>query len=329
MASFHPSGEAGSLQTPVFILSSGRTGSTFLARLLRAHPRLLCVSDLFEPVGEVPYFDRATCVSGERFFEYLSAHSHPLRIAYWRRQPTDELLYLPEKDDMVSLLLTYTLPFLSADPMALYHRVAAAVRRFPPRSPADQLTAFFDFLRDSQGKQLWVERTGGSLPHARRMVATWPDGKFVYNVRDPRETAISMMTGSFFRLYLALTRNPGLQEWDGRAMPHPADMGAMLESWICEADGAWESIPRGNRHLLRYEDLMNRPEEVLLGLVRFLFEREPDKEDRDWAARQARKVKPAPLRFGELSRSDRGALAAACRNAVELLGYAPAKVGSG
>ena len=52
-------------QTPIFVVSSGRAGSTLLARMIHRHPQLLCVSDLFEPVGEVPYFDHRKIVDGE------------------------------------------------------------------------------------------------------------------------------------------------------------------------------------------------------------------------------------------------------------------------
>ena len=79
--------------------------------MINRHPQLLCVSDLFEPVGEVPYFDRSKIVDGKEFFKILSGPSFPQRIKYWREQPTSELLFMPEDDDMVSLLLTYTLPF--------------------------------------------------------------------------------------------------------------------------------------------------------------------------------------------------------------------------
>ena len=78
--------------------------------MIREHPRLLCVSDLFEPIGPEPYFDRGRTVDGAEFLQVLSRPSLPQRIAYWRQQPTGELLFLPEDDQLVSLLLTYTLP---------------------------------------------------------------------------------------------------------------------------------------------------------------------------------------------------------------------------
>ena len=328
MTSLQPDGGETPPQTPIFILSAGRTGSTFLARVIRSHPRILCVSDIIEPVGVVPYFSRTETISGLDFWRILAAPSLKQRIDYWRHKATDELLYLPGEDDLVSLLLTYTLPFLSDDPKALYQCVKEAVSSFPPRTPADQLTAFCDYLRDHFGKEIWVERTGGSLPHARQIVETWPEGKYIYNVRHPHETAISMMTGSFFRLYLALTQNPQLEDWDWDYMPPLAEMGSMLDTWIRGAETALENVPRERKQLLRYEDLMQSPAQVLLDLVGFIFEREPDATDRAWAEEQSQRVRPAPLRFEQLSRDEQDALAAACRISSALLGYAPAEAAS-
>ena len=130
-------------QTPIFVVSSGRSGSTLLARMIQRHPRLLCVSDLFEPVGEVPYFDRSTVVDGRAFFDLLKRPSFPQRIAFWRQQPTGELLFLPEDDEMVSLLVSYTLAFLTdGEPMALYRELEAMAEALGTASMADQLIRF-------------------------------------------------------------------------------------------------------------------------------------------------------------------------------------------
>lgn len=310
-------------QTPIFVLSSGRAGSTLLAKMIHRHPRLLCVSDLFEPVGEVPYFDRSRTVDGAAFFRVLSSPSFEQRIAYWREQPTSELLFLHPDDDMVSLLTSYTLPFLTGgDPMALFDELRRAVEAFPPATLADHLVRCFDWLRDRYGKALWVERTGGSLPHTREILATWPDAKIVHNYRDTRETAISMMTGSFFRLYLELERNPDLDEWDWEHMPRQERMGRMLNRWIVDAVGALDEHPREQRFDLSYEELMADTAGTLLRLSGFLFDRdEPTPEDLAWAEEQKKVVRPAPLRFPTLPEDEQRKLQAVCEDGLRALGY--------
>ncbi|UCE06529.1 MAG: hypothetical protein JSW07_00355 [bacterium] len=162
-------------QTPIFVLSSGRTGSTLLARMINRHDRLLCVSDLFEPVGEVPYFDQEKIVDGREFFRVLRSPSYKQRIKYWREQLTTEFLCLHEDDNMVSLLLSYTLAFLmDGNPMNLFHQLNEVIKNWEKDSMANHTIRFFDWLRDKFGKELWVERTGGTLPHTRKIVETWP-----------------------------------------------------------------------------------------------------------------------------------------------------------
>ncbi len=313
-----------SSQPPVFVVSSGRAGSTLLAKMIHRHPRLLCVSDLFEPVGEVPYFDRGRRIDGRELFSILSRPSFPQRIEYWRRQPTGELLFLPEDDALVSLLLTYTLPFVTGgDPMELYRELEAAAAAFGEASPADQMIRFFDWLRDRFRMDLWVERTGGSLPHMRKIIETWPDAKIIHNFRDTRETAISMMTGSFFRLYLELEKNPGLGDWDSTYMPPLAEMGAMLNRWIVDAAEALSAVPEERRMNLAFEDLLDDPEATLLQLAGFLFGRaEPTPEDIAWARQQATIIRRPPLKFPSLPPAEQAELQRVCQAGLEALGYA-------
>ncbi len=305
------------------MLSSGRAGSTLLARMIQSHPELLCVSDLFEPVGEEPYFDRARVVSGREFFAILSRPSYPQRIAYWRQCPTAELLFLHPEDEMVSLLTSYTLPFLTGgDPMALYEEAGEEVARWGEAPIADHLVAFFDWLRDRFWARRWVERTGGSLPHARRILEVWPDAKVVHNYRDTREVAISMLTGSFFRLYLELERDPDLGEWDWTYTPPVEELAAMVNRWVVDAAAALAELPAEQRMDLAYEELVTRPAETLLALSGFLLDRaEPSVGDRAWAERQARIVRRVPLRFPGLEEPEQQRLQAACGEALATLGY--------
>ncbi len=310
-------------QRPMFVVSSGRSGSTLLARMINRHPQILCVSDLFEPVGQVPYFDRQRIVDGEEFLAVLSRPSFQQRIDYWRERPNAELLFLHEDDDMVSLLLSYTLPFLTGgDPMEFYGEMADTVRGFGAGSMADHMIRLFDWLRDCLGKELWVERTGGSLPHMARIIDTWPDAKIVHNYRDPRETALSMMSGSFFRLYLELEKNPDLGEWDFDYMPPIEEMGAMLNRWFVDGLAAFEALPADRRMSVAYEELMADAEGTLLRLAGFFLDRsEPSAAEVAWAKQEAAIIRPAPLRFPALGPEEREKLEVACAESLQALGY--------
>ncbi len=309
-------------QVPIFVVSSGRAGSTLLARMIHRHPRLLCASDIFEPVGEIPYFDSRR-VSGREFFAVLSAPSFPQRIQYWRAQSTSELLFLPEDDRLVSLLLSYALPFLAgSDPMPLFRELESAASDWPKDAMSGHLIRFFDWLRDRYQKDLWVERTGGSLPHMRQIIDTWPEAKIVHNYRDCREVTLSMMTGSFFRLYLELEKNPGLGEWDWNHMPPIEEMGAMLNRWVTKGVAALEAVPPERRLDLAYEDLLDDAEGTLLRLSNFIFDRdEPATEDVAWAREEVSVIRRPPLKFPQLTADEQERLEASCAEGLQALGY--------
>ncbi len=291
--------------------------------MIHRHPRLLCVSDIFEPVGEIPYFDRQRRVDGKEFFEILSAPSFQQRIDYWRAQPTSELLFLPEDDRMVSLLLSYTLPFLAgSEPMGLYRELESAAQGWGEDSMSGHLIRCFDWLRDRYEKDLWVERTGGSLPHMRQIIDTWQGAKIIHNYRDCREVALSMMTGSFFRLYLELDKNPDLGDWDWNHMPKIEEMGAMLNRWVVAAEAALEAVPAERRLPLAYEDLLDDAAGTLLRLSNFIFDREePAPEDVAWAEKEVAVIRRPKRKFPLLAGEQQRRLQKSVAEGLAVLGY--------
>ncbi|UCE06528.1 MAG: sulfotransferase [bacterium] len=149
-----------------------------------------------------------------------------------------------------------------------------------------------------------------------------PDAKIVHNYRDCRETAISMMTGSFFRLYLELTKNPDLDEWDSDYMPPLEEMGSMLNQWIVDAVGVLESLPDHQKMNLSYEDLMDDCMNTLLHFSNFVFERqEPTPEDIEWAEKECNVIERVPLRYQKLSRDEQEKLQNICYESLKTLGY--------
>ena len=293
-----------------FFLTSGRSGSTLVARLLHTHPDVAVVSDLFEPAVDEPYFDRHTQLTGPEFWQLLTRPSVAERIAYWREQPTDELLFLPEADDDVSLLMSYTLPFLSEDPWALRRRFELPVRTAERSAAPAHLEEFFELVRDYCDAKVWVERTGGSLPHTAKMLAAWPNARFVFLIRDPVETALSMRTGSFFRLYLAMEQGQA-SSWTDERFADPLALAAMLERWTVAAAQATQALPSSQLLSLTYEQLGTDPERVLLRLLSFVRPGPVTPSDHRWAAGQSALISPPALKAAELSQRELDALRSA------------------
>ncbi len=297
--------------TGSFVLTSGRSGSTFLARRLTAHPDVVVVSDLLEPALEEIYFDPQVQLDGAAFWEVLTRPSLPERIEFWRREPTDELLYLPAADRDVSLLMAYTLPFLDDDPWRVRRELEQAVRSRPVRPAPDHFRFTLDLLRDMFGGSTWVERTGGSLPHARAITAGFPDARYVTLLRDPVETALSMRAGSFFRLYLAIEQGDA-PRWRAPRFADPVALAAMVDRWTTNAERALATVPDRQVYHLTYERLTTEPVDTLVELVAFVLDRVPTEADRRWAVDQAHQVVAAPTRAGAVPAADLARIRAAC-----------------
>lgn len=298
-----------------FVLTTGRAGSTFLAGVLHAHPEIVVVSDLLEPALAEVYFDPDVHLDGAGFWEVLTRPSLPERIAYWRERPTAELRYLPPLDRDVSLLMTYTLPFLTDHPWALRAELGRVICA-RPRLPAPAHFRFvLDHLRDRFGATTWVERTGGSLPHTASIVAQFPRARFVTLRRDPVETALSMRTGSFFRLYLAMASGEAAS-WRRDEFADPVALAAMIETWTVAAERALATVPPGQLHHLTYERLAADPRDALLELIGFVLGRDPSAVDVGWAAEHAQQAVVAPRHATGLPAAELARIRAACPEAT-------------
>jgi hypothetical protein len=317
-----------STQTPVFIVSAGRSGSTFLAKLINQHPDIVCMSDLFEPVApspyidrDAPYFDRSKKIAGEDFFAMLSAPSSKPRLRYWRERQTKERLFVPTDENMVSLLMSYTIPFIDADPLQCFNNCRSFFENRPEKAAADHLIDFFDWLRDRHSGKIWIERSGGALGLTPRIIETWPQAKIIHNYRDGRESAISMQRYPFFRMYLKMLNTPDMDEWDFDAMPPIEDIGKMWSDWVLLAEDAIDAMPTEQTHRLPYENLMGRTEQSLRALIEFVFDRTPNETDQTWIKKCAAQTEPSPLKFHDLPQTERIALEKSCAPGLQRLGY--------
>ena len=301
-----------SARTPgTFVLTTGRAGSTFVARILNRHPEIVVVSDLLEPALDEIYFDHDVLLDGASFWSVLARPSIPERIAHWRDRPTDELLYLPQADGDVSLLMAYTLPFLTDDPWEARRELGAAVTTRPTATARDHFGFVLDFLRTRFGGTTWVERTGGGLPHTSSIIDAWPDARYVELSRDPVETALSMRTGSFFRLYLAMSDGDAAN-WLADRHTDPAALAAMIERWTVDAAAATRTLSSEQLLHLTYERLVTEPYEAMADLLGFVLGRTPTAEDERWLADSATDVSAAPRRSGELAADEVDRIRAAC-----------------
>ncbi|MEM7157472.1 MAG: sulfotransferase [Myxococcota bacterium] len=245
---------------PLFIVGTGRCGSTLISKLMDAHPRVLSVSELLSFTTDlgslIPQaFDEGP-VDGEHFWSVVSAQvprSNQL-LAHGLRMP--EVLYPFERgryrmDAGVPAISFGMLPWLSRDPDALFDELEAHMRPRGPASMAEHYRHLFEHLMHQRGHQTWVERSGGSLRIIQRLVDAFPEARFVHLVRDGRNTAISMSRHIGFRMALvgfSLLELLGVDPWesDDRSEVDDLedDLAALLpETFTAEAFHAYDISP--------------------------------------------------------------------------------------
>jgi hypothetical protein len=121
-----------------------------------------------------------------------------------------------------------------------------------PRDALGVMAALYDAAREKSGKRRWGNKSTFMVEHVERALARDPGARFVWLVRDPRDVALSSKTSVF-------------------STCHPFNTGRLWARQQAEAMAQQNRVPHAV-HLLRYEDLLDRPEESLRALCAFLGE---------------------------------------------------------
>lgn len=345
----------GKILPPVFIVGTGRCGSTLLSRCLSMHPDVLSLSELMvfatDLGGRIAQAFPQGAVSGADFWRILGT-AHPRQTLMLRHDVLmDEALYRPgpdcrfDRDSGIPAIAATTLPALTDDPDALFDRVAAIATSLPPAPVGAQYTALFDRLRDEADARVWVERSGGSLRIVSRLREHFPDARFVHIVRDGRDAALSMSRHYGFRLALAaaqITEILGVDPYEHADRRWEADLPDALLPYLPERFDAetfrsdttplplcghyWSGEIRHGLDALRglssdrlltlhYEDLLAEPQGVLERFFAFLLQGDAGCDLDTCAAL----VRPPHSRWRDLPESVADELERACRPGFEAL----------
>jgi hypothetical protein len=290
----------------VFVVSSGRAGSTLLSQILHEHPDVLSVSEFFACLQGVlrrmPYPSRK--MTGERLWQIMSAPD-PVADALVRdglRAP--EMVYPYESGRFgaatgIPIICHSTLPLLTDDPDSLFDSLAAEVPGWPERPAADQYRALLAHLAGLLGRRVIVERSGGSVILIQLLRSQFPEARFVHMYRDGPDCALSMSRFPMFQLgavTLQAALDAGLsadstwreiqnalpQRYAGLLSP-PYDMtrlagfrfpvgffGELWSDMMRGAVAALAGLPGDAWTTLGYEDLLADPAAELARLAAFL-----------------------------------------------------------
>jgi len=336
---------------PVFVLSTGRCGSTMMSDLLNRHPAILSLSEFMTLLGQEAFARRNP--TGAQMWQVYSRQSPALRAMMAHGEVMDEVLYPLGAPGMrfsaadVPPIAMVTLPHLTDRHEALFDELAAFVPALPRMELAAHYQALFDHLGRKFGRRVWVERSGGSLMVAHKLLRLFPDARVIHVFRDGRETAISMSRHPNFRVIVAIiaaSRRFGLDprrnfpRAEGRmldvwlerlvfrlidapklaARAELPQFGALWSDLILLGQQAISSLPPDRVLPLRFEDVLQRPREMLDRMIRFI---DPSLADAAWLDAAAAVPRPTASKFATLPPETQRALNAACAPGLAALGY--------
>jgi hypothetical protein len=333
----------------VFVVSTGRCGSTMLSNMLRLNPQILSLSEFFAlllptplPPGEL---DAAA------YWRLLTEPRPFMTHAYRLDVRVPEFLYRPGPDSRftpatgIPPILITALPHLSDDPESLYGEVEEFVAGLTPAVAPAQHRRLFRWLRDRLGACLWVERSGSSLLYMSQLADGFRDAKFVHLYRDGRECAYSMSRNAGYRLasvalmlqsrlgmspYLGDNARPQHVPEDLRPfMPETfdhdafagfdvpvAELGQFWSDMIMPALDVLASLPPERVLQLSYEDVAAEPRQALLRFARFVG---LPRADRGWLDRAVALVEPRSPRWLTLPEEQINELTRVCEPAMRRL----------
>ncbi len=278
----------------VFVVGTGRCGSTALSGVLRLHPEVVSVSELFAALspGALPPGEP----TGEQFWRLLST-PRPFATRMIRQgHPMPEYTYpagrgrFSARDGGIPAIALMTLPHLTDDPDALFDHLAAHLRPRPAAPAADHYRALFDLLAGAGGGRVVVERSGYSLRSVPALRAAFPEARFVHLHRDGPDCALSMSRHPGFRM-IQLMRRTGPADADPGAEALPAalerlladesadlrpllerpvpveEFGTLWSETVIEGLRHLDAVPAADRTGLAYETLLERPASELTRLA--------------------------------------------------------------
>jgi putative sulfotransferase len=343
---------ATSTQTPLFIVSTGRSGSTMLSNLLSLHPDILSLSELFNALHPLGF--QQGSVDGSRFWTMLS-EPRPRHTAWLRLMERglviDEFRYpmpaaLRFRETGIPPLLAMTLPLLSEDPDGLHDELRVFVQSLPAGHVPQHYLQVFEWLCVRLGRRFWCERSGASLGLVQALSHFFPDAKFIHVFRDGREFAVSahrfaltrmgMISAMFKRRFgSAPYLTPAYEApedlppaWRG-LLPESFDVqvfqnfalpiepiGTAWSEMVAIGLGMLKKLPAERILHVRYESMLDAPHVELQRIVRFM---DPGLDDPAWLAQAAGHVRKNPAKWVSLPGDERMRLEAACAPGMTLL----------
>ena len=341
----------------VFVVGTGRCGSTLVSNLLNAHSEVTSISEFFAFVTDLgarlAQTFPADPVSGEELWTLISTAWPRQNLMLQHDVAMPEVLYPLGRGGTrfsaatgVPAILQTTLPHLTSSPDAWFAGLEEEVPTWEVASIGVQLQRLFAWLMVRDGGVCWAERSGGGLRVVERLIANFPEARFVHIVRDGRDTALSMSRHRGFRMVFAAVQMMEVlgadpfessdRRWEEDM---PDDLALLLPErfsaqafedfetptplcghyWSGELMAGLPVLAALDEHrllTLRYEDLLTSADATARRLISFV---RPAPVDEEWVQRAAATVRAPRSRWQDLPERERRQLEHACQPGFEAL----------
>ena len=121
----------------------------------------------------------------------------------------------------------------------------------------DFLRIIMEQIASNQGVERWIDSTPTNIPHMLRIHRDFPDALFVHIIRDPRDVVLSLDKQGWTRPL----------PWDKR---RSLLAGGLYWEWIVRKGRKLGSVLSRRYMEVRYEDLVQNPQETLTAVGQFL-----------------------------------------------------------
>lgn len=339
-----------SSQTPVFIIGTGRCGSTMMSDLVHMHPDILSLSEVFNS-NPIQAFHRRS-LNGEAFWKHLYKASPAVKETLGPVQNPVEFTYnLDAPNSRYTLknlpaCLYMTLPHLTDDPDSLLDELEPVIRARPNAPLQNHYLFWFEWLRERMNKKMWIERSGASILMIKAMNRLFPDAKYIHISRDLRDVALSMQAFKPMRLFIHawnLLRPFGLDimktplrysdSWivstfEALAVslvdvpkrlsiePDLELTGRFLSAMIKVGMKDLEKVPADRVYNLQYEKLVSSPQQELQAFLKFAA---PDLPSKEWCEEAGKVPRNQVAKWKKLSLRDQRILTEACAPGMKVL----------
>jgi Sulfotransferase family len=227
----------------VFLIGTGRCGSTLVHQLLARHPEVGFISNLEDRVPSLPTGARR---SGNALYRHVPIPA--LGTSWFRYAPSEAYRSLArEVSPMVTepsrdLLATDAMPWL-----------------------ADRFRSFFATRAQAQGEPVFLHKFTG-WPRTGFVGEVFPEARFINVVRDGRAVVASGVRTPWWRGH----QGPEQWPWGRLPAPYAAEWEASGRSFVLLAGLAWkllmdafaaarELVPSGQWLDVRFEDVLANP----------------------------------------------------------------------